>query len=212
MRLRCWLLRRLTAPCGPALGLLRLLRGLLLTEAALGCGLLLRLRLRCALPRLARFVAVNVEDLFNFGITLLRGFFALLQADFDNKRDVMKLARILHVENADNMANCGKLAMRDFCRLRVGMVQVQAISAGRAHLRAVNKLDVKLQITAVVRLVRLHFRRFDNAGMTTDRQASAALRWVELLCVERLKKLCHVSSPFRKVPTVKAVEFAYLSS
>ena len=77
LRLRCGLLRRLTAPCPAALGLLRLLRGLLLTEAALG-RLLLRLRSRCALPRLARFVAVNVEDLFNFGITLLRGFFALL--------------------------------------------------------------------------------------------------------------------------------------
>ena len=114
----------------------------------------------------------------------------------------MKLARILYVEHADAMANRGKLAMCDFCGLRVGMVQIQTIRAGRSGLRAVNKLDVKLQITAVVRLVRLHFRRFDNDGMTTDRQASAALRWVELLCVERLKKLCHVNSPFRKVPTV----------
>ena len=134
--------------------------------------LALGLRLGRTLTRFARFVAVNVEYLFDFGITLLRRFFTLLQTNFDDKRDVVQLLRILHVENADNVANCGKLAMCNFCRLRVGMVQVQAISAGRAHLRAVNKLDVKLQITAVVRLVRLDFRRFDDDRMTANRKAT----------------------------------------
>jgi hypothetical protein len=38
--------------------------------------------------------------------------------------------------------------------------------------------------------------------MTTDGQASAALGRVVLLRVKRLDKLCHLNSPFRKVPTV----------
>ena len=125
-----------------------------------------------------------------------------MQADFDNKRDVVKLARILYVEHADAMANRGKLAMCDFCGLRVGMVQIQTICAGRSGLRAVNKLQVKLKITSVICFVRLDFRRFDDDRMTANGKASAALGRVVLLRVERLDKLCHLNLPFRKVPTV----------
>jgi hypothetical protein len=46
--------------------------------------------------------------------------------------------------------------------------------------------------------------------MTANGKASAALGRVVLLRVERLDKLCHLNSPFRKVPTIKAVGFAYL--
>ncbi|WBF76954.1 hypothetical protein PSV3_00252 [Septimatrevirus PSV33] len=186
------LLLRLTAP-SPAVLALRLLR--LLSEACAALRLLLlRLRCRCACASLARFVAVHIEDLFNFGI--LRVVF--LRPDFDKKRQVVKLRRIGDLEHADYVADCRKLAMRDFDGLLVGMVQVQAISAGRALLRAVDNPQVQLQITAVVRLVGLDFGRFDDYRMLANRQASDALGRVVLLGVERLDKL-HDVSPFRKV-------------
>ncbi|WBF76858.1 hypothetical protein PSV3_00156 [Septimatrevirus PSV32] len=198
--LRGRVLRRLAAPSCAALRLLgRLLRGLLLLSAPSAVRLalrllLLRLRCRCACASLARFVAVHIEHLFNFGI--LRVVF--LRPDFDKKRQVVKLRRIGDLEHADYVADCRKLAMRDFDGLLVGMVQVQAISAGRALLRAVDNPQVQLQITAVVRLVGLDFGRFDDYRMLANRQASDALGRVVLLGVERLDKL-HDVSPFRKV-------------
>lgn len=195
LRLRCGLLGLLT-PCGPALRLLGLLRGLLRLAEALRLGLLL------ALTCLAGFVAVNVENALDFGITLLPRFVALLEIDFNDKRDIVQLLRILHIEDADNMADGGKLTMRDFDRLLVLMVQVQTVSADAASGRAVNNLQVQLKITAVVLRIRLDFRRFDNNGMLADRKTANALGRVVLLRVERLQKLCHFDSPFRKVPTI----------
>lgn len=173
-------------------GLLRLLRGLLRLAEALRLGLLL------ALARLAGFIAVNVENALDFGITLLPRFVALLEIDFNDKRDIVQLLRILHIEDADNMADCGKLTVCDFDRLLVLMIQVQTVSADAASGRAVNNLQVQLKIAAVILRIRLNFRRFDNNGMLADRKTADALGRVVLLRVERLQKLCHCVSPFRK--------------
>jgi hypothetical protein len=197
------LLRRLTAPSRAVAGLLRLRCGLLGLLRLAPSGLLrlaeaLRLGLLLALARLAGFVAVNVENALNFGITLLPRFVALLEIDFDDKRDIVQLLRILHIEDADNVADGGKLTVRNFDRLLVLMVQVQTVSADAASGRAVNNLQVQLKITAVVLRIRLDFRRFDNNGMLADRKTANALGRVVLLRVERLQKLCHCVSPFRK--------------
>ena len=110
-RLCGWLALR-CAPCWRGGGLLRLLGRLLRCEACRGLG-----GLRCGLtvPGLARFVALNVEHLLNFGVLGI----VLLRPNFDNKRNVVKLRRILQHKHAGNVANCGKLTMCNFYRLLV---------------------------------------------------------------------------------------------
>lgn len=144
-----------------------------------------------ALTSFAGFVTVDVKNPFDFGVTLLPGFFALLEIDFNDERDIVQLLRILNVEDAGNVTNGGKLTMRDFNRLLVLVVQVQAVRANGASRRAVDNLQIQLKITAVVLRIRLDFGRFDDNGMLAHGKTANALRRVILLRVERLQKLCH---------------------
>jgi len=135
-----------------------------------------------ALASFTGFVAVNVEHLFNFGILRV----VLLWPDFDNKRDIVQLPGILNVEHADDVTNGGKLAVRNFNGLLVGMIKVQPVSAGCSSLRPVDNLQIQLKITAVIFRIRLYFRRINNDRVPTNGKPADALRRVELLCVKWL--------------------------
>ena len=76
--LRCRLLL-LAAPSAVRLALRLALRLTAPSAALLALRLLLRLRRGCACASFARFVAVHIEDLFNFGISRV----VFLRANFD---------------------------------------------------------------------------------------------------------------------------------
>ena len=133
------------------------------------------------------FVAVNIEDFFDFGILGV----VFLRPDFDNEGDIVKLGAVLDHKDAGNMRNCRKLAIGDFDSLRVRMIQVQPVSPDGSGLRAVNDFQVQLQIPAVIGFVCLDFGTIDNDRMPTNRKPANALRRVKVVRVERLDKLRH---------------------
>lgn len=160
---------------------------LLLAAVVNEAGILLLLLLLTAAV-LAGFVTVRIEELFNFGVFFLVRFF--LQTDFDHERNSVRLFGVRYVQHANRMTERGKLFVGNFNGLLRSAVQVETDNADRAFEFTFDNFGVINNHTGIATFRRFNFRLDgDNLVFTDWEPARAALGWIKIACVKRLKKL-----------------------